>query len=686
MKLENRDGSKLNEKWFDNEIQFNSGLIAIIGNQGSGKSALTDVVGLCGSSKTSGFSFLRDDKFRDREKKASEFVATLCWADGKITERSLDEDVPHTDVERVTYVPQLFFDTITNETAVDQKSKFYKEIKKVIFSHINESERMDCEDLDQLVNWRTKEINRSLTRLREELSRINKEIFRIEKQISPFAIEEWEKQILEKEKEISTHESNIPQKVEPPVNPSGINEQINNLLQDETALVLELETLRKSLRDNKTRHEIISQKQEAAMNEEHRIGNIVEEWQQDFNENNILLEAEKIISIVIDWKSFEEQKNQFLENIARIEQQTDENIQGSLTERHKEIVHRRKSLQSDLEEGDKAYQQYLANVKAWESQRDSLIGDPSRVRSFEWLKRKKNEAVNELPTQLEGLYNTRQNKVRDIHAHLWKLATIYQDLTKDVRDFIASNELTRKRYRLQFDINMVEQGFANRLFRKIKHQGSFYGIDDSKDLITNLLKVKDFNSADDTVEFVEEIMSRLKKDYRQDPPSPYDVSQMVRVNQKVEDLYDFIYGLDYIDPQYAISLNGMPLEMLSPGERGVLLLVFYLLVDRDDKPLIIDQPEGNLNNQAIVRDLVPVFKEAKNRRQIIIVTHNPNLAVVSDAEQIVHAYIDKQDGNKVYFESGAIENPKFNNLMVDVLEGTWEAFVTRSDTYYVRSN
>jgi ABC-type lipoprotein export system ATPase subunit len=70
-------------------------------------------------------------------------------------------------------------------------------------------------------------------------------------------------------------------------------------------------------------------------------------------------------------------------------------------------------------------------------------------------------------------------------------------------------------------------------------------------------------------------------------------------------------------------------------------LIFYLLVDNGDIPLIIDQPEGNLDNQSVFKMLIPCIKEAKKRRQIIIVTHNSNLAVVCDAEQILHAQIDK---------------------------------------------
>ena len=68
--------------------------------------------------------------------------------------------------------------------------------------------------------------------------------------------------------------------------------------------------------------------------------------------------------------------------------------------------------------------------------------------------------------------------------------------------------------------------------------------------------------------------------------------------------------------------------------------------------------------------LVACLREARQRRQVIIVTHNPNLAVVCDADQIVHSYIDKQHKNKVTYTSGSLENPKTNTLSITVLEGT----------------
>ena len=126
------------------------------------------------------------------------------------------------------------------------------------------------------------------------------------------------------------------------------------------------------------------------------------------------------------------------------------------------------------------------------------------------------------------------------------------------------------------------------------------------------------------------------------------------------------------------------LQQLSPGERGTLLPVFYLLVDRDDIPLIIDQPEENLDNQTVYELLVPCMKEAKTRRQIFIVTHNPNLAVVCDAEQVICAELDKKANYRMDYLPSAIENLEINKAIVDVLEGTMPAFRNRDSKYSER--
>jgi ABC-type lipoprotein export system ATPase subunit len=138
----------------------------------------------------------------------------------------------------------------------------------------------------------------------------------------------------------------------------------------------------------------------------------------------------------------------------------------------------------------------------------------------------------------------------------------------------------------------------------------------------------------------------------------------------------------YIEPRYTLLFQETNIEHLSPGQRGALLLIFYLLVDTGHNPIILDQPEENLDNETLVSLLVPVLSEAKKRRQIIMITHNPNLAVVCDAEQIIYSAFDRKSKSVIQYTSGGIESPQMNEHVVNVLEGTKVAFDNRGGKYH----
>jgi hypothetical protein len=127
------------------------------------------------------------------------------------------------------------------------------------------------------------------------------------------------------------------------------------------------------------------------------------------------------------------------------------------------------------------------------------------------------------------------------------------------------------------------------------------------------------------------------------------------------------YGLQPFISATALhtSFQDAQIEQLSPGQRGALLLIFYLLVDKRRNPIILDQPEENLDNETVVSLLVPVLSEAKRKRQIIMATHNSSF--------------DRKNASTITYVSGAIENPKINKHVVDVLEGTMPAFQNRRE-------
>nr|WP_240733917.1 AAA family ATPase [Herbaspirillum huttiense] len=144
----------------------------------------------------------------------------------------------------------------------------------------------------------------------------------------------------------------------------------------------------------------------------------------------------------------------------------------------------------------------------------------------------------------------------------------------------------------------------------------------------------------------------------------------------------WLYSTDHIRIGYGLQYDGVDIESLSPGTRGVVLLLLYLAIDiNDDRPLIIDQPEENLDPQSVFDELVPVFRDAKKHRQIIIVTHNANLVVNTDVNQVIVARCGQHRQGQlpeITYESGGLENPRIRESVCAILEGGEKAFRERA--------
>ena len=123
------------------------------------------------------------------------------------------------------------------------------------------------------------------------------------------------------------------------------------------------------------------------------------------------------------------------------------------------------------------------------------------------------------------------------------------------------------------------------------------------------------------------------------------------------------------------------------------MLILYLgMYVADTRPLIVDQPYENLDNESIYELLTGYFKTAKRRRQIILITHNPNLVVNADSEQVVVATAKRHQNGlpHITYQSGALENntPEDRGIRQQVcriLEGGSDAFRKRERRYALRA-
>ena len=120
---------------------------------------------------------------------------------------------------------------------------------------------------------------------------------------------------------------------------------------------------------------------------------------------------------------------------------------------------------------------------------------------------------------------------------------------------------------------------------------------------------------------------------------------------------------------------------LSLGQQQSVLLALILSSD-SNRPLIIDQPEDNLDGEFIYTTLVPVLRRAKERRQVIIVTHNPNVAVLGDAELVLVMKALNNHGKIV--ARGSIDHPETRDAACAILEGAREAFLRRAKMYGIQ--
>ena len=183
---------------------------------------------------------------------------------------------------------------------------------------------------------------------------------------------------------------------------------------------------------------------------------------------------------------------------------------------------------------------------------------------------------------------------------------------------------------------------------------------------------------------VAEAMAAFRDTHERDlvEHAPVERSSTVAFREWAGSISSWLYGTDHIIVSYGVQYEGVDIEQLSPGTRGIVLLLLYLAIDHDDdRPLIIDQPEENLDPKSIFDELVEKFRRAKLRRQIIIVTHNANLVVNTDADQVIVANCGPHRPGQlpeITYKSGGLENPDIRHLVCEILEGGETAFRERA--------
>lgn len=668
------DPKNKDESWFEFDISLNPGLVAVIGNKGSGKSAFSDIIGQVCKCKTMGSaSFLNENRFRKMPKNlASDYIAEVKWRDGHSEQKGLEVNEFDTIIEDAQYLPQKYIEDVCNDIG----NIFQEEIDKVIYSYVDRTERGSATNLAELVKNKSETICIEIKCVNEEIKKLNENIIILErKKRSQYYL--LIEDSLKKYKEILVrHEKNKPQEVKKPEEKEGNIQYKENL----EKINKEIEELNKKIEHNRDELTKIND----AISETEQMITKLRVFRNEFgaikNELTIYLKKYTLEIKEDDFylkeplEILEQYKNKLIANkaIKQLILNGDKNEKGLFKEL-KIIQEKKNELISTSNVEEKKYQKYLNDLLDWENEKQKIIGNKDTEESLTYFENEKKYLDNNLDTDYNTAREERDIKLKKIFSLKQQIVEIYQEIykpiEKEIKKLLGNLEETIE---FKAEMQLVNNDFSDKILSSInqKFAGRFKGKVESNNEMTRLLKRTEFSNEKSVVDLVNDIISAVDEDI--------DNSEKKIIDKK--GFYDYLYGLEYVGVSFKLKMGGRDLEELSPGERGIVLLIFYLALSQNSVPIIIDQPEDNLDNQSVYNKLVPCICAAKQKRQVIIVTHNPNIAVACDAEQIICCKMNKNT-HKITYLSGAIEDRKIRQNVIDILEGTMPAFDLRRRKY-----
>lgn len=668
------------------DIPLNPGLVAIIGARGSGKTALADVIAAgCDAITPAGWDADENisPSFLARARRlVGDATTTLTWAAGATVTRALDgsDANGHMSFPRARYLSQQFVEELCSAKGV--ADGLVDEIERVIFESHSQDDREWALDFAELREQQTARFQQAREREAEAIGDISDRI-----------ATEFEKESL-----VATLATQVGQK----------KKLIADYTADRAKLVV------KGTEAQVTRHTQLSEAAQALRNRIQAFGNQRRTFvalqdevrsmratgapemlrQAQARHGNSGLDAkqwdeflliykgdvDKSLAAYIAWADGEVGKLNGVPpppgdpSVALIPDTADlsalplapiaaemtrlealfsadkvvRDQYAALTSRIAQESSALQTLESRLADAQGA----AARRKDLQTERDDTYG-----RVFEAI-------INE-QNALAGLYTPLMSRLAASSGTLQKLSFSVRRIA-DVQAWgsVAEEELLDRR-----------------------KTGPFYGRGSLIAVATEALKPAwETGSAIEVQAAMTAFMGKYLKDLLSH--APYAPAQQAEFRAWSKQFAHWLFGTDHITVRYEISYDGVDIRKLSPGTRGIVLLLLYLaLDDSDDRPLIIDQPEENLDPKSVFDELVALFIAAKAKRQVIMVTHNANLVINTDADQIIVASAGPHPSGglpPITYAAGGLENADIRKSVCDILEGGEAAFRERARRLRVR--
>jgi len=374
----------------------------------------------------------------------------------------------------------------------------------------------------------------------------------------------------------------------------------------------------------------------------------------------------------------------------------DRSVLGKAEVAEKQLEGIRKSLEELAEKADQALVEWRRNrdESEWKKAVDRAVsdyeelleklseedaGDPSAYAQLVQRRHSIEERLKEFTTRQEELSRIRE----DADAVLGRLQELRRELTQRRIEFLdkvlAANPYVQIKVLPYGARETVESEFRQLIQRDGGGFEKDIGGVNGEGLLGGLIA----GPAD--AKSIEERLLKLKEAVRQIAAGEYDpaklrdqrfATHLSKLPPEALDRLDLWFPEDSLDVQYSTTADGKDFRSIqegSPGQRTAALLAF--LLSYGEEPIILDQPEDDLDNQLIYDLIVTQIRNTKQRRQVIVVTHNANIVVNGDAELVVA--LDARAGQTRKICEGSLQEQKVRDEICKIMEGGREAFELR---------
>lgn len=660
--------------WMQREtIPLNGGLVAIIGARGSGKTALAELVARGGAAADAGQG---EASFLKRASTPSNYLGQseveVLWGDGDSVKRRMAPQFLSGDPERVRYLSQHFVERLCSSSGL--ATELRAAMEDVVFESTDATERLETDSFNELADRLLEPIRTTYSDLQIRIDTIGDVI--VQEEILQDRLGALKTQRATLEKKIRSAK-----KEQEKLIPKGKEERAHVLARLEQACVslqVKVEAARrrqKTIDDLESAAKYLLESTEptrfAAMRQKFAGAQLTtEEW------NAFRLQFEGNPSEVIAAAGVRaEQAVRSLQEVNPTEPMA-----------HMTLPYEQWPLNPLKAERDKVKASVGIDVQGQnryeESQKQIALDELSLAKLDVQIEQAAGAAARR-DAQIE----LRRKLYVQVFEQLVKEEAVLGQLYAPLKDRLSGSKgalaklafVTERTVDLDSWCHRGEEQFDLRSSNRFRGRGAIQRMAEE-----HLLAAWKTGSAPDVATAMDRFRSDLQKELK---TMPAWVSADER-RAWYKAVSAWLYSTDHIKLRYGIEYDGVAIEQLSPGTRGVVLLLLYLAVDlHDQRPLIVDQPEENLDPNSVFNELVPHFREARTRRQVFVVTHNANLVVNTDADQVIIASSTQRSTGalpEIDYRTGSLENPDIRGAVCEILEGGERAFLERERRYRLR--